>query len=306
MGHKITCKNNFVILIIFLSFLSSVKAQISRSIYYISIGSTHYEKSKEDLSNCDNWTESLPSANISAKIFAETAKRLYPNGGILLTSTSKKVVSKQRIFEAFQELGLAVKRDTAVEKIVLIYFYVHGASNNVNQVLYLIPGDIGCEGEYFYVEEMDKKAISIHTLVNLIRIHLGNVTPVIFLDCCYSFRKANPEYKRMTDSVDSSFWRSPHWVGPWSMMRRWDADLTPWPVLYSSPKGGISEAVVYNNTNKDKIGPVCKSFITAINNSATKLNPSLSSLIYDMKTIGINSNGFTLFNIAPGLKIKNE
>ncbi|MGB8193358.1 MAG: hypothetical protein WCF67_15615 [Chitinophagaceae bacterium] len=290
--------------IVFLLNISPIFSQNNFSIYYISIGSTHYSKSVEDLDNCPNWMESLPSANYSARIFVNEINRIQPKKGLLITSQKKNVVSKSRIISEFQKFGLLIKRDSAKEKFVLIYFYGHGASNNVNQVLYLIPGNIACEGSYFYVNEMDDKAISIMSLVTMIRTHLGNVTPIILLDCCYNFRPANPEYKRMTDSVDSSFWRSPHWIGPWSRMRRWDVDLTNWPILFGSPKGGSSEPILHEDgSNNEKIGPVCNSFIKALRKISLTTNPSLGRLIFEMKANGINSNAFGGFNYGPNIKI---
>lgn len=283
-------------------------AQPSRSIYYISIGSTHYTKSKIDLSTCDNWLESLPSANKSAEYFAKAAQRLYPKKGLLITSTANNVITKQRLSNEFEKFGQFVRSDTSKEKIILIYFYIHGESNNLNEVLYLIPGNIACEEPYFYIQQMDSLALSMYSLMNMITNsfgHYSTIQPVILLDCCYGLKTPDPIFQKMVDSITLSKRLYPKWISPWLQMKRWTLDLTNWPILFSSVKGSVSEPMHYlENPHNDKIGRVCNAFVEATNNQFKSRFPSMSNLIREIQYKGISSNSFGLYPAGNQLKIK--
>src|SRR4051812_39672650 len=92
--------------------LQTLMAQSKFDVYYLSIGSAHYEHDSKKFRE-PNFIpyDDLPEANFSASVMTKVFQKFSAAKGITLMSSDKSMLTKKRILSAVDSLGRLVAKD---------------------------------------------------------------------------------------------------------------------------------------------------------------------------------------------------
>ncbi|MEM6737717.1 MAG: hypothetical protein AAF620_16765 [Bacteroidota bacterium] len=295
---------SIIVLLIFA--FSYSYGQNKRSIYYVSIGSTHYLKASDALKKKGfasiGQGENLDGANTSATLVAYALDESGAKDGILLKSAENKLITSNDIKSAARTIIEIAKKDKN-SPLIFFYFSGHGIGEGFGWNQFLIPGDIllnlnSLANNQTSVKEIKNKAIYVHELVDV--FNNSGVNYTMLLDVCYSGNRQTFDYlgavssslKEITGDVSSII----------KVMNQFKG--SPNPVFFAGRPGIPVDQVEFKEKTTKAIGPLAKRMIKIYNLSATsKVNLTFDYFVEKMTDWGFDDTtnpGITFADLKNG------
>jgi len=147
-------------------------------IYYLAVGSSYYKNS--GFSN-------LEGSNKSAKKVAYYLDRSGATSGIVLVSDEDKLVTKNDVLTALDNLLTKIKSSKPQNPLVVFYFCGHGISEGIGWNHFSIPGDFDVKLEDINIDTLIQSAIYASEISDTVKQE--NLPCLLLLDSCYNLDK---------------------------------------------------------------------------------------------------------------------
>lgn len=244
--------------------ISKPKDTIKFDLYYVCIGSQHYEQdfSKYDLGFYG--FQNIPVANISASLIA---KMLYKNGakyGELHESDASNLITKEKIDSAINRVIDTIKNDKLNAKsqfpLLVFYFSGHGIADNMFNDLYMVPGNFTCNIESSLYSLLGTKSFRSFNLESKLMTLPGYICAMAILDCCYDTIGTPSEY--LNDSTMIKYKNDLH-EGVEAQRNLALAKDCIYPIIFSTHVGNSITPVASPDGANEQVSPICRRTILA-------------------------------------------
>lgn len=130
------------------------KSQDNSNIYYLCIGSGHYDfnpiyPNGQALQNLAQLPEAINSSNIMSKVITDYCK----GKGVTLNSTKNKLISKKEILKGLEKLWQIIEKENKPDPFVIVYYCGHGFVDGLLGSQFLLSGTYPRTRENDKIEE---------------------------------------------------------------------------------------------------------------------------------------------------------
>lgn len=251
-----------------------IMAQHSFKVYYLAIGSGHYEHDSKKFTEKDFIPyDDLPEANYSVLVMSQVLQLYAGAKGITLQSSQKDMMTQKRVMAGIDSLAKMAVNDKAQNPLLLIYYCGHGISENLGWNQFMIPGNYTSVAGTKQISALGEKLIFLGDITD--KLDKYKKRYVVITDCCrkeeadnsipeaqlrYFFDKRNVEtFKTVVAGL--KFLNEYHQVNP---------------VIFSIAPGSVAPTVDLPANDIVKaapveqdlqIGPVCRRLLLLLNKS---------------------------------------
>lgn len=266
-----------ILSLLILQFNYFLVGQDKLDIYYLSVGSAHYEHDSKKFKEKQFIPyDNLPESNLSAKITADLFKTYGNAKGRSLLSTDFRFVTKEKLFAEIDSVKYMIKKDKPKNPIFVMYYCGHGFSENLSWNQFLIPGDYTNIPGTKKNENLVKNLIWLGDITD--KLDKDKVRYMILIDCCRkeerdnSFPKKGMHYFFSDQNVETL-------ETVVTVLRHLNEFHQPNPVIFSITPGESAPVVDIPDKNlvnkwgldsSQQIGPICRRMLLILNSISEK------------------------------------
>lgn len=177
-----------VLLLLFVLSAKMIFAQSEHQLYYLSIGSGHYEDRKEYFDdNTFKASGNVYCSITSASIMKELFSKCFNAKGFSLISEEENKITREQIFATLDKLDGLIIKDAAKKPFVLVYYSGHGFGDDIAGSQLFVMGNFSSSfGKNLSLKEgqdwLMKKVVSLLEITQ--RFDSLKYDYMILIDCC--------------------------------------------------------------------------------------------------------------------------
>ncbi len=264
-------------------------AQKNYSIFYLCIGSEHYEQNTARYEEGFLGLNDLEAAGSSATKMAELFKRMGAVSGKLLLSESPSTISKKSVTDQLKQLIKEIKTSKAKRPILMIYYAGHGFSSGDYKTHFIPPGNFVKSPKALTWESWYEHTIAPLDLREL--IDENKISYMMFLDCCYEGELKQqvipPKELQQSTGTEVAF---NLFKDLGNIFDHMNTMTGPDPVIFSCPPGKTVTTDLYDfGDGKIEVAPLCRRIHLVLDQKLKGTDVSVSDLVVMLKSPDLDS-----------------
>ncbi|MGB0175676.1 MAG: caspase family protein [Owenweeksia sp.] len=260
------------------------------SVFYLAVGSSHYQQNLDSLSeDCESFTD-MPAANKSASLMAQLFEERSGGQGILLNSRRNHLLTKGEILENLNTIVNEAKTTNRKQPLLVFYFCGHGVSEGAGWNQYLVPGNF-TEKPSNIVRR--SRAVNLRAMQDKL-IHLAEISDILkesgmpymlLIDACH---EGPVENFSSLDMVlrDTSVTNARELEIMLSLQKDYGSNN---PVVFATPPGTLTRVVQNPKTSeRSLVGPLCRKMLLIENELDSRQDLSLGNITEMLEDPGLD------------------
>ena len=263
--------------------IQKATAQDQLDIFYLCVGSEHYEQNQEKYDDGFLGLNNLEAANNSAQKMAELFQRMGAKSGRVLLTQSSIMLTQMSLIDQVNGLIKDVEKAEAKNPIIIVYYAGHGFSSGDYKTHFIPPGAFVKNPKTLEWEEWLEHSIAPLEIREILED--SKISYVMLLDCCYhgELRQQeliSEELQNLTgtNTVMELFGEVGNILENLNTMTGSD------PVVFSCQPGATVATDLYDfGQGKEEVAPLCRRIHLILDEKLKEENVTVSDLVIMLK-----------------------